>query len=90
MENDRIMHNKYIKNHCQTMQKIAYIGGYNMYLAQSKVEEIIKTHLIINSNTDTFANCYYKCANKDNLMQLYNKRNHEAIFGRRGTGKTTL
>lgn len=61
-----------------------------MYLAQSKIEEIIKTHLIINSNTDTFANCYYKCANKDNLMQLYNKRNHEAIFGRRGTGKTTL
>ncbi len=61
-----------------------------MYWTQSKFEEIIKTHLIINSNTDWFSNCYYKCANKENLMRLYNKRNHEAIFGRRGTGKTTL
>lgn len=61
-----------------------------MYWTQSKIEGIIETHLIINSNTDSFSNCYYKCANKDILMHMYNKRNHEAIFGRRGTGKTTL
>lgn len=32
----------------------------------------------------------YKCADKDLILQLYNKTNHEIIFGRRGTGKTTL
>ena len=57
---------------------------------QTEIEKILKKHLIINSNTDTFYNCYYKCADKRKIAELFNQRNHEIIFGRRGTGKTTL
>ena len=57
---------------------------------QSKIEEILKNYLLINSNSDTFYNCYYKCANKNQVYELYKQKNHEIIFGRRGTGKTTL
>lgn len=57
---------------------------------QAEIERILKNHLIINSNTDTFYNCYYKCADKFKITELFNQRNHEIIFGRRGTGKTTL
>lgn len=56
----------------------------------SKIEELFKNHLLINSNSEDFENCYYKCANKNNVKDLYNRRDHEIIFGRRGTGKTTL
>lgn len=56
----------------------------------SKIEDIIRNRLIINSNSDSFYNCYHKCADKELILQLYNKTNHEIIFGRRGTGKTTL
>lgn len=45
-----------------------------MELTQSKIEEVLKFHLLINSNTDLFYNCYYKCANKKNMMDLYNKK----------------
>lgn len=57
---------------------------------QAEIERILKNHLIINSNADTFFNCYYKCADKSKIDELFNQRNHEIIFGRRGTGKTTL
>lgn len=57
---------------------------------QTEIERILKNHLIINSNKDTFYNCYYKCADKCKIAELFDQRNHEIIFGRRGTGKTTL
>lgn len=57
---------------------------------QSKIEDVLKNYLLINSNSDTFYNCYYKCANKKRVHELYKQKNHEIIFGRRGTGKTTL
>lgn len=58
--------------------------------SQSKIEEVLKFHLLINANTDCFYNCYYKCANKRHMLDLFEKKNHEILFGRRGTGKTTI
>ena len=57
---------------------------------QEKIESILNNYLIINSNADTFYNCYYKCANKKRIEELFSQKNHQIIFGRRGTGKTTL
>ena len=42
-----------------------------------------------NSNRLDFKLCYYLCANKEKLEELRNSRN-EVVYGRRGTGKTTL
>lgn len=56
----------------------------------SQIESIFKDRLGINSNNDDFQTCYEKCANKDKVVGLFSQRNHEMIFGRRGTGKTTL
>lgn len=61
-----------------------------MYWKQEKIEDILENYLIINSNTDTYYNCYYKCADKKKIQDLYKQKNHQIIFGRRGTGKTTL
>lgn len=61
-----------------------------MFWKQDKIEDILNNYLIINSNSDTFYNCYYKCANKNRVKELFSQRNHQIIFGRRGTGKTTL
>ena len=37
---------------------------------QSKIEEILKNYLLINSNSDTFYNCHYKCANKNQVFHV--------------------
>ena len=54
------------------------------------LKNILKKHLKINSNNETFEMCYYRCANKDKLKVMFQSEDHEIIFGRRGTGKTTL
>lgn len=44
----------------------------------------------INANKQGFYSCYERCANKQLILDLYNSENNEIIFGRRGTGKTTV
>lgn len=44
----------------------------------------------INANRQGFHSCYERCANKQLILDLYNSQNNEIIFGRRGTGKTTV
>lgn len=61
-----------------------------MLWKQEKIEDVLNNYLIINSNADTPYNCYYKCANKKRVEELFSQKNHQIIFGRRGTGKTTL
>lgn len=58
--------------------------------SQKEIEEILKNNLVVNSNKDTLSNCFYKCANREIIIDLYRQINHELVYGRRGTGKTTL
>ncbi len=57
----------------------------------SKKELISKLNQVIycNSNPLTFEQCYGICANKGKLDELL-RRENQVVFGRRGTGKTTL
>ena len=43
----------------------------------------------LSSDNLDMAECYWLCANRDDLKSLEN-RSHQIIWGRRGTGKTTL
>ena len=61
-----------------------------MAWSQKEIEEILKNNLVVNSNKDSLYNCFYKCANKEKIFDLFNQINHELVYGRRGTGKTTL
>ncbi len=61
-----------------------------MQWTQSRIENVLKNWVLINANTDSYSNCFYKCADKSKIISLYNQKNHEIIYGRRGTGKTTL
>lgn len=56
----------------------------------SYFENILNKNLKINSNNESNEMCYFRCANKEKLNDLYERKDHEIIFGRRGTGKTTL
>ena len=46
-------------------------------------------NLKMSSDNITFEECYRLCANKEHLKELENPK-HQVIWGRRGTGKTTL
>ncbi len=54
------------------------------------LENILLKYLKLNSNNESNEMCYYRCANKEKLNDLFFQKDHEIIFGRRGTGKTTL
>ena len=56
----------------------------------SSFEDAIKEHTIANANNEEFRDCYHKCADKSRITRLHETRNHLVIFGRRGTGKTSL
>ncbi len=59
---------------------------------QYRQRDIIKKlnqEIYSNSNTLGFERCYYICANKSKFETLL-QRNNQIVFGRRGTGKTTL
>lgn len=49
----------------------------------------ILNNLKLTSDNVDMADCYYLCANKQHIEALLSK-NHQIIWGRRGTGKTTL
>ncbi len=53
------------------------------------IDNIMKSLAFKNANRLTFENCYNLCANKNKLDVLSSNEN-QVIFGRRGTGKTTL
>lgn len=54
------------------------------------LENILLKNLKLNSNNENNEMCYLRCADKEKLNVLYLQKDHEIIFGRRGTGKTTL
>ncbi len=49
----------------------------------------ILNNLKLTSDNVDMSDCYYLCANKQHIEDLQNK-DHQIIWGRRGTGKTTL
>lgn len=49
----------------------------------------ILSNLKLTSDNVDMADCYYLCANKQHIVDLLSK-DHQIIWGRRGTGKTTL
>ncbi len=49
----------------------------------------ILSNLKLTSDNVDMSDCYYLCANKQHIEDLQNK-DHQIIWGRRGTGKTTL
>lgn len=49
----------------------------------------ILSNLKLTSDNVEMADCYYLCANKQHIVDLLS-REHQIIWGRRGTGKTTL
>lgn len=49
----------------------------------------ILSNLKLTSDNVNMADCYYLCANKQHIVELLSK-DHQIIWGRRGTGKTTL
>lgn len=55
-----------------------------------KFREKLTHELKINANNQGFYCCYSRCANKQLILDLYSSKNNEIIFGRRGTGKTTI
>ncbi len=53
------------------------------------IADRIKNNLKLTSDNVDMFDCYYLCANKQHIEELQDK-NHQIIWGRRGTGKTTL
>ena len=51
--------------------------------------EQIQRNIKFSSDNADFNECYWLCANKQHIEDLKTK-NHQVIWGRRGTGKTTL
>lgn len=49
----------------------------------------LRRTIFLNSNTLNFEQCYHICANKNKLEELL-RRENQIVFGRRGTGKTTI
>ena len=49
----------------------------------------IQRNIKLTSDNLSFADCYYLCAKKDHIDDL-KSLDHQIIWGRRGTGKTTL
>lgn len=52
-------------------------------------KELLKV-LSLNANNEEIDTCYNKCADKAKVKELYDTVGHQIIYGRRGTGKTTL
>ena len=57
--------------------------------SQKDIIKKLNREIYSNSNTLSFEACYYICANKNKFSTLL-QRNNQVVFGRRGTGKTTL
>lgn len=55
-----------------------------------KFRKKLARELKINANNQSFYCCYSRCAHKQFILDLYLSHNNEIIFGRRGTGKTTI
>ena len=53
-----------------------------------RARQILRNLKLTSDNVD-MADCYYLCANKQHIWDLLS-RDHQIIWGRRGTGKTTL
>lgn len=51
--------------------------------------KILDDNIRFSSDSATFEDCYCLCANKKHIDEL-KTRDHQVIWGRRGTGKTTL
>ena len=49
----------------------------------------ILDNLKMSSDVVSYEDCYQLCANKDHIENLMSS-DHQVIWGRRGTGKTTL
>ena len=58
---------------------------YNIYEQAS----VILGNLKLTSDNVDMSDCYFLCANKEHIQDLQT-RDHQVIWGRRGTGKTTL
>lgn len=60
-----------------------------MLLNRNTIIETFDRNLVSNSNTMRCKQCYDLCANKEKLYTL-KKLQNQVVFGRRGTGKTTI
>ena len=60
-----------------------------MYRNRKEIFEIVYDNLKLNANTIKCSQCYAKCANK-NKLAILEKLENQVVFGRRGTGKTTI
>ena len=57
--------------------------------SNQKIASRLQNNLRFTSDNINMADCYWLCANKDQIQAL-RSQSHQMIWGRRGTGKTTL